>query len=145
VRRRPSNPEICDPGDGYDLVIANPPNGQEEQHHHIQWKRDGRKGDHLLHPRGLLSKRVEAERFRAFSHDELMKRDKVSLDIFWLNDESVEDSENLPAPEVLAAEIAENPGDCAGAAQVDLFGAGKGGDRKLGLCIAPRILPHHRK
>jgi type I restriction enzyme M protein len=30
---------------------------------------------------------------------------KASLDIFWLKDESLEDSENLPAPEVLAAEI----------------------------------------
>jgi len=43
-----------------------------------------------------------------FSYDELMKRDKVSLDIFWLKDESLEDSENLPDPEVLAAEIVEN-------------------------------------
>jgi type I restriction enzyme M protein len=31
------------------------------------------------------------------------------LDIFWLKDESLEDTDNLPAPEVLAAEIAENP------------------------------------
>ena len=38
----------------------------------------------------------------------LMQRDKVSLDIFWLKDESLEDSENLPAPEVLAREIVEN-------------------------------------
>jgi type I restriction enzyme M protein len=30
------------------------------------------------------------------------------LDIFWLKDESLEDTENLPAPEVLATEIAEN-------------------------------------
>ena len=30
------------------------------------------------------------------------------MDIFWLKDESLEDTENLPAPEVLAAEIAEN-------------------------------------
>ena len=37
-----------------------------------------------------------------------MKRDKVSLDIFWLKDESLEGSENLPDPEVLAAEIVEN-------------------------------------
>jgi len=43
-----------------------------------------------------------------FSYDELMKRDKVSLDIFWLKDESLEDSKNLPDPEVLAAEIVEN-------------------------------------
>ena len=37
-----------------------------------------------------------------------MQRDKANLDIFWLKDESLEDTENLPAPEVLAAEIAEN-------------------------------------
>jgi len=35
-------------------------------------------------------------------------RDKVNLDIFWLKDESLEDTENLPEPEVLAADIAEN-------------------------------------
>ena len=52
--------------------------------------------------------RGETERFRAFSYDELTRRDKASLDIFWLKDESLEDSENLPAPDVLAAEIAES-------------------------------------
>ncbi len=52
--------------------------------------------------------REETERFRAFSYDELVKRDKASLDIFWLKDESLEDSENLPEPEVLAAEIVES-------------------------------------
>jgi type I restriction enzyme M protein len=34
-----------------------------------------------------------------------VRRDKACLDIFWLKDESLEDSDNLPAPEVLAAEI----------------------------------------
>jgi type I restriction enzyme M protein len=38
----------------------------------------------------------------------LIQRDKASLDIFWLKDDSLEDSENLPEPEVLAAEIVEN-------------------------------------
>ncbi len=52
--------------------------------------------------------RQEAERFKAFTYEELMQRDKASLDIFWLRDESLEDSANLPAPEVLATEIAEN-------------------------------------
>ena len=52
--------------------------------------------------------RVESDRFRAFSYDELIKRDKASLDIFWLRDESLEDSENLPAPEVIAVEIVED-------------------------------------
>lgn len=53
-------------------------------------------------------KRKETERFKAFTYDELMQRDKVSLDIFWLKDESLEDSENLPDPDVLAQEITEN-------------------------------------
>ncbi len=52
--------------------------------------------------------REETERFRAFSYDELVKRDKASLDIFWLKDESLEDSESLPQPEALAAEIVES-------------------------------------
>jgi len=52
--------------------------------------------------------RKESERFRAFTYGELMQRDKVSLDIFWLKDESLEDSENLPAPDTLARDIAEN-------------------------------------
>ena len=52
--------------------------------------------------------RLETERFKSFTYEELLQRDKVSLDIFWLKDESLEDSANLPAPEVLAQEIAEN-------------------------------------
>lgn len=49
--------------------------------------------------------RKETERFRSFTYDEIMQRDKVSLDIFWLKDESLEDTENLPDPDVLAEEI----------------------------------------
>ena len=52
--------------------------------------------------------RSETERFRAFSYEELIARDKASLDIFWLRDESLEDSDNLPAPELIAAEIVED-------------------------------------
>ena len=53
-------------------------------------------------------KREETERFKRFSYDEIIKRDKTSLDIFWLKDDSIEDSANLPAPDVLAQEITEN-------------------------------------
>jgi type I restriction enzyme M protein len=52
--------------------------------------------------------RQETERFKAFTYDELMQRDKVSLDIFWLKDESLEDSDNLPDPDILAREIIDN-------------------------------------
>ena len=52
--------------------------------------------------------RAETERFKSFTYEELIKRDKVNLDIFWLKDESLEDSANLPDPDVLAAEIMED-------------------------------------
>jgi len=57
---------------------------------------------------GNLLKRKETERFHAFPYDKLMERDKVNLDIFWLRDESLEDSDNLPDPDVIAQEIAGN-------------------------------------
>ena len=47
-------------------------------------------------------------RWRAYDYEELVERDKLNLDLFWLRDRSLEDSENLPEPEVLAAEIAED-------------------------------------
>ena len=53
-------------------------------------------------PRG---ERVESERFKAFTYDELMARDKANLDLVWLKDDSIEDAADLPAPEVLAREI----------------------------------------
>ncbi|TAL43541.1 MAG: SAM-dependent DNA methyltransferase, partial [Salinibacterium sp.] len=49
--------------------------------------------------------RVESERFKSFTYDELIKRDKVNLDIFWLKDDALEDSANLPAPGIIAADI----------------------------------------
>ncbi|MCL4547625.1 MAG: type I restriction-modification system subunit M [Bacteroidetes bacterium] len=57
---------------------------------------------------GNRFKREETKRFKKFSYEEIVKRDKTSLDIFWLKDDSIEDSANLPAPEELAQEISEN-------------------------------------
>jgi type I restriction enzyme M protein len=52
--------------------------------------------------------RKESERFKAFTYDELTKRDKVNLDIFWLKDDALEESANLPAPEIIAQEIVDD-------------------------------------
>lgn len=52
--------------------------------------------------------RVESERFHRFGYADLIARDKVSLDLFWLRDESLEDAANLPDPAILAAEIVED-------------------------------------
>lgn len=46
-------------------------------------------------------------RWRVYSLDDIMTRDKVNLDIFWLRDESLEDTENLPDPDIIAVEIVE--------------------------------------
>ena len=53
-------------------------------------------------------RREETERFRPFAYDDLVKRDKVNLDIFWLRDESMEDTAALPTPAAIADEILED-------------------------------------
>ena len=47
-------------------------------------------------------------RWRAYDYEEIINRDKASLDIFWLRDESLEESDNLPDPDVFAQEIVED-------------------------------------
>ena len=47
-------------------------------------------------------------RWRAYRYDALIARDNASLDIFWLKDDSLADSDNLPAPGVIALEIVED-------------------------------------
>lgn len=47
-------------------------------------------------------------RWRKFSYEELIARDKASLDVFWLKDKSLTDLDNLPEPDQLAEEIIEN-------------------------------------
>ena len=47
-------------------------------------------------------------RWRSFTYDEIIKRDKANLDIFWLKDKSLEDSDDLPEPDVLAQDIADD-------------------------------------
>lgn len=73
-------------------------------------------------------------RWRCFDHGGLLKREKLSLDLFWIKDESLEDSNSLPDPDVLAAEIVEDLQDAldqfagiAGALGTDAqqVGAGK--------------------
>jgi type I restriction enzyme M protein len=59
-------------------------------------------------PLGAFHPGKETERFRRFAYEELARRDKLNLDIFWLKDDSLEDIDSLPAPEVLAAEIVDN-------------------------------------
>ena len=50
----------------------------------------------------------EERRWKSYTYDEIIKRDKTSLDIFWLKDDSLIDLENLPEPDVIAEEISDN-------------------------------------
>jgi type I restriction enzyme M protein len=52
--------------------------------------------------------RTASERFRFYSYDELVARDKASLDLFWLKDESLDLLHELPPPQVLQQEIIEH-------------------------------------
>ncbi|MDT8427950.1 MAG: hypothetical protein RQ757_04205 [Pseudomonadales bacterium] len=47
-------------------------------------------------------------RWRKYRYEELIARDKASLDVFWLKDKSLTDLDNLPEPDELAEEIIEN-------------------------------------
>lgn len=64
---------------------------------------------HNRHERtATWSEETPEGRWRSYTYDELVARDKASLDLFWLRDEALEDSANLPEPDVIAAEIVEN-------------------------------------
>jgi type I restriction enzyme M protein len=52
--------------------------------------------------------RQESERFKAFDYEDLIKRDKIHLDIFWLKDDALEESANLHATGVIAQDIMED-------------------------------------
>lgn len=47
-------------------------------------------------------------RWRVFDYEELIKRDKANLDLFWLKDKSLEDGDDLPDPDLIAEEIADD-------------------------------------
>ena len=80
---------------------------------HFTLKKSPLKAAHLddfvcVYCAGNRSKRQETERFKRFEVAELLKRDKLNLDIFWLKDESLDDVDSLPPPDEIAAEIVEN-------------------------------------
>lgn len=47
-------------------------------------------------------------RWRCYGYEDLLKRDKLSLDLFWIKDRSLTDTDSLPPPDVIATEIADD-------------------------------------
>jgi type I restriction enzyme M protein len=58
--------------------------------------------------RATWSEKRPEGRWRSYTYEELVARDKCSLNLFWLRDESLLDADNLPDPDVIAEEIAED-------------------------------------
>jgi type I restriction enzyme M protein len=58
--------------------------------------------------RATWSKKTPNGRWRSFTYDELTKRDKGNLDIFWIEDESLQGFDNLPDPDTITAEITDD-------------------------------------
>ncbi|MEO0788235.1 MAG: class I SAM-dependent DNA methyltransferase [Bacteroidota bacterium] len=66
------------------------------------------KPENIYKRKASWSKKNEEGRWRSYTYEEILARDKTSLDIFWLKDKSLTDLDNLPDPDVLANEIIEN-------------------------------------
>jgi hypothetical protein len=59
----------------------------------------------------LLRKESEADpsgHWRAYWYESILQRDKVSLEISWITDESLKDTSSLPDPDAIAAELVED-------------------------------------
>ena len=65
-------------------------------------------GKNISKRKETWSEENEDGRWKKYSYDEIIARDKTSLDIFWLKDKSLTDLDNLPDPDILANEIIEN-------------------------------------
>jgi hypothetical protein len=76
----------ADPGERFDVALYHPANRHLRK---ATWTAENPEG-----------------RWRVYSYDEQVARDKASLDIFWLKDDSLADSHKLPPPEVISQEIA---------------------------------------
>ena len=58
--------------------------------------------------KGKACQREESERFKRFVGEDLAKREKMNLDIFWLKDAGATDPDSLPPPAKIAAEIVDS-------------------------------------
>ncbi|CEG11838.1 putative Site-specific DNA-methyltransferase (adenine-specific) [groundwater metagenome] len=52
--------------------------------------------------------RKETERFKCFDYEDILKRDKTNIDIFWLKDENLEDLNKLHSPDIIANEMVKD-------------------------------------
>jgi len=87
------------------MVLANPPFGKKQSLLFVNEEGDP---DNRHERKELWSESTPDGRWRCYEYDELLKRDKLSLNLFWIKDKSLTDTDSLPPPDVLAAEIADD-------------------------------------
>ncbi|MBT3304409.1 N-6 DNA methylase [Candidatus Woesearchaeota archaeon] len=56
----------------------------------------------------LYSKESPDARWRKYTYEEILKRDKTNLDLFWIKDKSLDDLDNLPEPNIIAQELVDD-------------------------------------
>lgn len=66
------------------------------------------KPENIQSRKATHSSETPSGRWREYSYNELIERDRCNLDIFWIEDESYQEIENLPDPDTITAEIAED-------------------------------------
>ncbi|MBW2981747.1 type I restriction-modification system subunit M [Candidatus Woesearchaeota archaeon] len=64
--------------------------------------------DNINKRKETYSEKTPDGRWRCFDYEDILKRDKTNLDIFWIKDESLDDLDNLPKPDVIANELVED-------------------------------------
>ena len=86
------------------LTLKQKPIRREDFDEFVECYKPGR-----MHEReATWSEDTPDRRWRAYDYEELVKRDKLSLVLFWIKDNSLTDTESLPPPDVIAAEIADD-------------------------------------
>lgn len=56
----------------------------------------------------MWNEKNQIGRWRKYTYDEIVERDKINLDIFWMKDDNLIDLDNLPEPDILINDIIEN-------------------------------------
>ncbi|MCX7552117.1 HsdM family class I SAM-dependent methyltransferase [Xanthomarina sp. F2636L] len=92
----------------YRTNVHHTPKKSPMREEHLQEFIDLYNGKNINKRKETWSEENEEGRWRKYTYDEIIARDKTSLDIFWLKDKSLTDLDNLPDPDILANEIIEN-------------------------------------
>ncbi len=91
------------------MVLTNPPFGKKSSYSIVTDEGELEKEDKAYARTATWSEANPDGRWHCFDYrDDLLERDKLNLDIFWLQDKSLDDADALPDPDVIAEEIADD-------------------------------------